>query len=117
MGFDFFDILEAVFPFVFITIFVLVFGGFIFSIVTMFSPKARAHMLKKNVDTMNILMDESKEDMMNLSDDISDITSIGIEKSARAFKNGLSDNRIYCKHCGKAIDADSKYCNYCGERQ
>jgi len=26
-------------------------------------------------------------------------------------------NKIYCKHCGEAIDADSKFCNKCGGEQ
>lgn len=24
--------------------------------------------------------------------------------------------RLYCKHCGKLIDADSDYCRYCGKK-
>jgi len=24
--------------------------------------------------------------------------------------------RLYCRHCGKLIDADSDYCRYCGKK-
>jgi hypothetical protein len=31
--------------------------------------------------------------------------------------DGQTDKaRLYCKHCGKQIDADSDYCRYCGEK-
>lgn len=31
--------------------------------------------------------------------------------SVRKYSSG---NTMYCKHCGKTIDADSIYCKYCG---
>ena len=40
---------------------------------------------------------------------------------AKAIKEGFSemenDPQMYCKHCGKSIDADSKFCNHCGKEQ
>lgn len=24
--------------------------------------------------------------------------------------------RLYCRYCGKLIDADSEYCRYCGKK-
>ena len=32
----------------------------------------------------------------------------------KANKNEIA--RIYCRHCGKLIDADSDYCRYCGKK-
>ena len=26
-------------------------------------------------------------------------------------------NKVYCKHCGASIDADSKFCKICGKEQ
>ena len=34
-----------------------------------------------------------------------------------AIKDGLSDNKMYCKHCGDLIDSDSEFCKHCGKRQ
>ena len=28
-----------------------------------------------------------------------------------------TDEVMHCRHCGKVIVADSKYCKYCGEKQ
>ena len=28
-----------------------------------------------------------------------------------------TEGKMYCKHCGSAIDADSKFCNHCGQEQ
>jgi len=33
------------------------------------------------------------------------------------MKKGFSDEEIFCKHCGKAIDENSKFCKYCGKEQ
>ena len=45
------------------------------------------------------------------------INKEGIEIATTAIKNGLSNNKIYCKYCGKLIDGDSKYCKVCGKEQ
>ena len=37
-------------------------------------------------------------------------------KSKRMFRVEKSDKQMYCKHCGKLIDADSDYCKYCGKK-
>mgnify|MGYP003311132935 CR=1 FL=1 len=36
---------------------------------------------------------------------------------AKGIKEGLSDDeKVYCKHCGAQIDADSNFCNKCGKQ-
>lgn len=30
--------------------------------------------------------------------------------------NGSDKARLYCRHCGKLVDADSNYCRYCGKK-
>ena len=37
-------------------------------------------------------------------------------KSKQMFRVDKSDKQMYCKHCGKLIDADSNYCKYCGKK-
>lgn len=69
---------------------------------------------------------KSKKDILNQNEEtLKDITirraSINketIETTARAIKNGLTkSDKIYCKHCGKQIDKDSKFCKSCGKEQ
>ena len=45
------------------------------------------------------------------------INKKGIEITANAIKKGLNGSKIYCKHCGKLIDEDSKFCKSCGKEQ
>ena len=33
------------------------------------------------------------------------------------MKNSENNAKLYCKHCGKLIDAKSKFCQYCGKEQ
>ena len=40
-----------------------------------------------------------------------------VEITTKAIKDGLSDNKMYCKHCGDLIDSDSEFCKHCGKRQ
>ena len=43
-----------------------------------------------------------------------------IKTTASAMKDGFTDNTeptIYCKHCGGVIDADSRFCRFCGKEQ
>ena len=84
----------------------------------MFSPKARAKMMSKQVKSMKYMMDESKEDIHSISTDMADATKDGIETTTRAIKKGFTEeDGIYCKHCGSKIDADSKFCKSCGKEQ
>ena len=38
-----------------------------------------------------------------------------MDKKLQALKYDNSKDRIYCRFCGKLIDADSDYCRYCGK--
>lgn len=40
-----------------------------------------------------------------------------IDKNFQTSKSENSTARIYCRFCGKLIDADSAYCRYCGKKQ
>ena len=91
---------------------------FVLTFVLMFSPKARGKMMSKQVKSMKYMMDESKDDIQNISTNMADATKGGIETTARALKKGFTeDEGIYCKHCGNKIDKDSKFCKNCGKEQ
>ena len=122
-------------------IIVLIFIGimFVFTITMILSPKLRGKMMARQFKSMRYMLDESKEDLeamggtaINVKKNIvdeneealkemaakeGDISSIGLEKQARAVRRGLLEDEMYCKHCGEAIDSDSKFCKKCGKEQ
>lgn len=117
--------------------FFVIFG---FAMMMMFGTKTRSKMLARQVKSLKGATDLSKEDieqmLTNLSSasikskkkildenedtlkDIKDaetrINKDAIRETASAIKEGFVGEQVYCKHCGKQIDKDSKYCKYCG---
>ncbi len=122
---------------------ILVVLTFIFTIALMVSPKLRGKWMSKQIEATKHMMEYSKDDLkdilstsnsveVNAEKEILDnneeimkdnvirkanINKEGIEIATSAIKNGLSNNKIYCKYCGKLIDGDSKYCKVCGREQ
>lgn len=117
--------------------------SFIFTIALMVSPKLRGkwmsrqikatkHMIKYSKEDLKDIISTSKDVEINAEKEVLDncedimkenvirkanINKEGIEIATSAIKNGLSNNKIYCKYCGKLIDGDSKYCKVCGKEQ
>ena len=116
---------------------------FVFTIALMISPKLRGKWMSNQIEATKHMMEYSKEDLKNIlstsksievnaekemldnneeimKDNITkkaNINKEGIEITAKAIKKGLSNNKVYCKYCGKLIDSDSKYCKACGREQ
>lgn len=133
-SFNIFSIVSFIIP-------ILVICIFIFTFAMMFSPKLRAKMLSRQIKSLKHTIDYSKEDLENLITNMGDISinstkniidgnenelkdivekssdlgSIAVKKTARAIKNGLKGNMVYCKYCGKVIDSDSRFCKNCGK--
>ena len=63
------------------------------------------------------MLDNNEEIMKDNITKKANINKEGIEITAKAIKKGLSNNKVYCKYCGKLIDSDSKYCKVCGREQ
>lgn len=63
------------------------------------------------------ILDNNEETMMENATRKANINKKGIEITANAIKEGLNGSKIYCKHCGKLIDEDSKFCKSCGKEQ
>lgn len=115
-------------------------GVFIYVMLMMFGVKTRSKMISRQIKSISGATNMSKEDiesvLTNLSDatikskkrileeneedlkDIKDaemrINKDAIKETAKSIKEGLV-GEMYCKHCGKSIDRDSKYCKYCGQ--
>lgn len=91
---------------------------FILTFVLMFSSKAKGKLLSNQIKAMKYMMDESKDDIENISTNMADATKDGVEITARAIKKGFTEEEgIYCKYCGSKIDSDSKFCKKCGKKQ
>ena len=131
----------------FIVIFsVVILGGiaiFIVVIASIFSPKFQGKMMGKQIKATKYMIDETKDDIENIAatmgnvginskkkiydenyDNLRDIATKKanihkeeVEITTKAIKDGLSDNKMYCKHCGDLIDSDSEFCKHCGKRQ
>ena len=110
-----FDLMFTIVPiFIFIT--------FIFVFLMIISPRFRAKMMSRNVRAAKYMMDESKDDIKDISDNMAYATKDGIKTTTQAvasgIKAGLSDEEtVYCKYCGSEIDSDSVFCKKCGKEQ
>ena len=91
---------------------------FIFVIAMIVSPKLRGKMMSRQIKASKYMMEESKEDIKSISDNMAYATKDSIKTTVGAIKKGLTeDDSMFCKHCGSAIDADSKFCKKCGQKQ
>ena len=105
-------------PIIFIAIFVVAVLIIIFTIAMAFSPKLKGKMMSRQIKATKYMVDESKEDLQDISTNMADATKDGIETTVRAIKKGITeDEDMYCKHCGNKIDSDSKFCKNCGKEQ
>lgn len=113
----------------------------VFAVLLLFTPLITTKMMKNNMNAMKKMteemssgnmsdtlkelnknaikikkdiMEENYDDLKELEEMEADIESAGIKKKARAAKEGFSGGQIHCKHCGKKIDSDSKFCKFCG---
>lgn len=102
--------------FIFVPVFIA--SVFILVVAQLISPKFRGKMMSRQIKAAKYMMDESKDDIRNISTNMADATKDGMEITTRAIKDGLiKDERVYCKHCGSLIDKDSKFCKNCGGEQ
>lgn len=110
---------DSFIPFNILFVIVPIFIGivFIFTIALIFSPKLRSKLMSKQVKAMNYMIDDNKDTLKHISSEVADISSEGIEKTARAIKKGLTEEEMFCKYCGSSIDGNSVFCKHCGKEQ
>ena len=89
---------------------------FIYVIAMLISPKFRGKMMSKQIKASKYMMDESKDDLKSISDNMAYATKDGLKTAAGAIKEGLTQN-AFCKYCGTEIDIDSIFCKKCGRKQ
>lgn len=108
---------NVMFKAIFIIVPILVGIVFVFCIAMFISPKFRGKIGSRQIKAQKYMVDESKEDLKDISDNMAYATKDGITTTVKAIKEGLKDEAIYCKYCGSTIDADSKFCKNCGSEQ
>ena len=104
-----------------IVIAVLACSIIIFVILSLFSPRVQGKMMKTTAKTGTIaekeILDENEDIMSSNERRKANIKKEGIEVTARAIKDGLTSNKIYCRYCGASIESDSRFCKNCGKEQ
>lgn len=90
---------------------------FVFVLLMIFSPKLRGKMMSKQVKATRYMAEESKEDIEIISETMADATQDAIRTTVSAVREGITGDIMYCKHCGKPIDRDSRFCKECGAQQ
>lgn len=101
--------------FIIIPIFICIM--FVFILAMFISPKLRGKMMSREIKARKYMMDESKEDIKSITDDMAYATKDGIKTAVGAIKDGFTQNNMFCKYCGTEIDNDSKFCKKCGKEQ
>lgn len=109
--------MSGLFRLIFTIVPILVIGIFVFAFVMMFSPKLRAKFMAHQLKSQKYMLDENEDILKEINRKSANISKDGIETTAKAIKRGLSQDTIYCKHCGSSIDSDSRFCKNCGQRQ
>lgn len=105
--------IEILFWILFGLAFIIIIGGFI----TMLNSNIQGKMLSKQIKSLRNMMDDSKDTLKSLADDMTDITKDSVEAKARAVKKGFTNEEtITCPYCKEKVDKDSKYCKHCGNR-
>ena len=77
---------------------------------------------KMAIKTAKHIQEDNKQDLTDITTTRAEISSDAIKTITKSIKDGLSDNENsntikYCKECGAQIEADSKFCSYCGKEQ
>ncbi len=98
-----------------IGMFVVPFGIFvgIFGLATGFRPEIS----KMTAKSAKYIQQENKQDLTDIASTNAEIISGAVQKTAEAVKQGFAEEKMFCKHCGAQIDADSTFCNKCGKQQ
>lgn len=69
---------------------------FIFIITMSISPKFRGKMMSRQIKASKYMMDESRENLKSISDDMAYATKDGIKTTARAIKEGFTQGDGRC---------------------
>lgn len=77
-----------------------------------FSPE----IAKIKAKSARYIQEENKEDLTAIASNAAEIMSEAVEATTSAVMDGMRKT-MFCKHCGKKIDSDSRFCSFCGKEQ
>ena len=77
----------------------------------------RPELTKLTTSSTKYIQQENKQNLTDIANTSAKIAENAITKTANAFKKGLENEKMFCKHCGASIDADSRFCSVCGKEQ
>ena len=73
---------------------------------------------KAQAKTTRYIQEENKDDLSAIATNTAEIVSDAVKTTAGAVAEGMGMRKtMFCKHCGKEIDNDSKFCSFCGKEQ
>lgn len=75
----------------------------------------RPEITKMNTKSIKYVQEENKEDLKDIATSHAEIHSEAISNTVDVIKESINET-IFCKHCGKKIDANSIFCKYCGKK-
>lgn len=135
---------NQMFSIVFIIVSVMTAAVFIFTILSLLSPKLRGKIMSRQIRATKHMVDYSKEDLEDISNNLGNVAlktkknildeheedlkelanrEANIKKDyVKTMVNAIHEvqndkDTIYCKHCGGMIDSDSIFCKHCGKEQ
>lgn len=128
----------SVFKILFYAVPIFVVVMFVFTLVLFLSPKLRGKIMARQIKATKHMLDFSKEDLESMAEEGIDIKKNILDRNedklremsireaniskesteikARAIKDGLTKDKMFCKYCGNSIDEDSKFCKHCGKK-
>ena len=78
----------------------------------------RPEISKTSIRTQKYIQNENKEYLTDIANTAAEINANAVTSISRAAAQGFTqENTVFCKECGAKIDADSKFCRYCGTKQ
>ena len=79
-------------------------------LITGFKPE----ITKLSIKSAKFIQQQNKEELQHLVNTSAEISAEAVTATAQAISEGLRKT-IYCKYCGKEVDADSQFCKHCGK--
>ncbi len=76
-----------------------------------------ANAMNNSINVLDSVTKANEEKLTDISNRNARIKKESVKVTARAVREGLLEESVYCKYCGKLIDVDSKFCKVCGKEQ
>ena len=88
------------------------FFGAVLGLVNGFMPEIS----RATARSASYIQKQNKDALKEIANTSAEINKEAVATIASAVSEGLGE-KMFCKHCGKRIDADSKFCSFCGKEQ